>query len=94
MTGQDFGVFFDRYVVGSDPLPLEIVGDSIVVHFESPVSTLPGDFDGDGTVDFEDFVMFARAFGQTSTEFDLTGDNLVRFEDFVVFAQHFGQSSG
>jgi len=51
----------------------------------------PGDFDGDGIVDFPDFFLFADAFWTASDEFDLTGDGFVDFRDFFLFADYFGQ---
>lgn len=55
------------------------------------------DFNGDGTVGFADFVVFAEAFGSTSADadfdpkFDLDGDGTVGFGDFTIFARAFGQ---
>ncbi len=55
------------------------------------------DFDGDGTVGFPDFILFAGAFGTSSEDqnfesrFDLNGDGTVDFGDFLIFAQAFGQ---
>ncbi len=48
------------------------------------------DFDDSGTVDFSDFVMFARAFGTTDPRFDLDDSGEVDFQDFVLFARAFG----
>jgi penicillin amidase len=53
------------------------------------------DFDGSGTVDFQDFVLFAAAFGKAEGEpgyqaiYDLDGDGRIALADFVVFAQAF-----
>ena len=61
--------------------------------------TLAGDFDGDGTVGFPDFLQFASQFGQSQDDagfdarFDLDGDGTVGFNDFVIFARSFGQGS-
>lgn len=58
------------------------------------------DFDGDGEVDFEDFIFFARAFGTSSNDeqfdprYDLDGDGEVGFADFIAFAEKFGQRVG
>ena len=55
------------------------------------------DFNGDGSVDFTDFIAFAGAFGSqegTSTysaTFDLDESGDVGFTDFLIFAQAFGQ---
>ena len=51
-----------------------------------------GDFDGDGTVGFKDFLKFAQAFGGTDAQFDLNGDESVGFQDFIIFAENFGKS--
>lgn len=75
-------------------------------HVAGPISTgLPpdaiafvvpeeaADFNGDGVVDFSDFLLFARAYSNTGTfdpAFDLNGDGKLNFDDFVVFARDFG----
>jgi sugar lactone lactonase YvrE len=48
------------------------------------------DFNGDGTVDFRDFLPFAAAFGTSNTAFDLNGDGTVGFADFLLFSNAFG----
>ena len=47
------------------------------------------DFDGSGEVDFNDFVMFAQAFGTTDPRFDLDDSGMVDFGDFLLFARAF-----
>ena len=54
-----------------------------------PTSTL--DFDGDGEVGFDDFFLFADAFGGSDERFDLDGNGAVDLADFFLFADHFGQ---
>jgi hypothetical protein len=57
---------------------------------------LTADFDGDGAVDFSDFVAFAQQFGKKSVDagfdikFDLNNSGSIDFGDFVSFAQQFG----
>ena len=54
------------------------------------------DFDRDGTVDFTDFIVFARAFGKSWADedfepwFDLDLDGEVGFSDFLIFGKAFG----
>ena len=56
-----------------------------------------GDFDGDGRVAFDDFVLFASHFGSRAGAanwdpvYDLDRDEEVGFTDFVEFARAFGQ---
>lgn len=47
------------------------------------------DFDGDGEVGFDDFFLFAAAFGGADARFDLDGDRQVDFDDFFLFAAAF-----
>ncbi len=55
------------------------------------------DFNGDGSVSFDDFVLFATAFEKRSgmigyqASFDLDGDGQIAFPDLVVFARAFGK---
>lgn len=49
------------------------------------------DFDGDGRVGFDDFFLFAGAFGSSNARFDLSGDGRVDFDDFFRFASVFGK---
>ena len=64
----------------------------------SVIMGLVGDFDGDDTVGFSDFLLFAGVFGSNSAstswdpKFDLDGDDSVGFTDFLIFVQYFGIS--
>ena len=56
------------------------------------------DFDGDGTVGFQDFLLFAGAWGLDrgdagyDARFDLDGNGTIGFRDFLVFAESFGRN--
>ena len=60
---------------------------------------LVGDFDGDASVGFSDFLQFAQAFGKKSTDagfdsrLDLDSDGEVGFSDFLLFAANFGTTA-
>ena len=60
-------------------------------------AALRGDFNEDGQVGFEDFILFAPHFGRTSNDpafdprFDLSGNGQIGFDDFLIFAQQFGR---
>ena len=64
----------------------------VIARLTAKESGLTGDFDGDGSVGFQDFLIFAQGFGGTDSRFDLDGDGSVGFRDFLVFAQNFGKS--
>ncbi len=57
------------------------------------------DFDGDGTVGFPDFLLFAGAWGLGrgdagyDARFDLDGNGAIGFSDLLILAENFGQSS-
>ena len=55
-------------------------------------SALLGDFNLDGSVDFDDFFIFADSFGQPdfNPATDLNGDSAVTFDDFFIFGDNFG----
>ena len=57
------------------------------------------DFDGDGTVGFSDFVLFAAKFGLSQGDegydarYDLDGNDAIGFSDFLIFANAFGNNT-
>lgn len=48
------------------------------------------DFDGNGKVDFLDFLAFAGAFGTDQAQFDLDQNGQVDFPDFLIFVRAYG----
>lgn len=56
---------------------------------------LPGDADGNGTVDLEDFNVLKTNFGQSGAweQGDFTGDGTIDLNDFNVLKTHFGEST-
>ena len=54
-----------------------------------------GDFDGDGAVNFSDFLLFVAVYDRDvageNAKFDLDRDGRVGFSDFLIFANVFGQ---
>ena len=69
----------------------------IVPLSDAQASSLP-DFDGNGVVDFPDFLQFVGKFGATQGDeiyearFDLNGDGVIDFSDFVIFTSNFGRT--
>ncbi|MDE2887842.1 MAG: Ig-like domain-containing protein [Gemmatimonadota bacterium] len=57
------------------------------------------DFNGDGKVGFDDFLLFAERFGLTQdadgyeARYDLDGNGTVGFSDFLIFAGNFGKTA-
>jgi Ca2+-binding RTX toxin-like protein len=61
-----------------------------------PESTLPGDANGDGTVNLSDFLILRRNFGTNpqdgAASGDFNGDGTVNLSDFLILRRNFGQS--
>ena len=69
------------------------VGDYGTVFKLTP--PLPGDADGDGKVDFADFVIVARNYGKTNATWsdgDFNNDGSVGFDDLLIVARNYGKS--
>ena len=65
---------------------LQVIG-SLLDRGRNPLSA---DFDTDGRVDFQDFLLFAEGFGSVDLRFDLDHSGRVDFADFLAFARIFG----
>ncbi len=70
----------------------------VLVAFSAAWPGVTGDFNGDGLVAFDDFVIFVQNFGTSRSDdsfdqrFDLNLDGRVGFSDFVLFAAAFGEA--
>lgn len=69
----------------------------VVLLFASPLTA--SDFNRDGAVTFEDFLMFTQRYGASAgdefyaPEFDLDNSGRVDLNDFRLFAEILGRSS-
>ena len=78
---------------------LDVDGDFASLTFALEVGIPSSDFDGDGAVNFADFLTFAGKFGTRRGEdgydarFDLDGNGEIGFSDFLIFAASFGATS-
>ena len=91
-AGQGAGTYFVTVRVTDDGLPaLDDFEDLTIVVLQ------PGDVDGDGDVDFDDFLGLQIGFGTTSgaarSDGDLDGDGDVDFDDFLILQINFGADS-
>ena len=78
-------------LLSNDPtngtLSVTLTGVSIVVPADPRA-----DSDGNGSIEFADFLSFAKAFGSADAAFDIDDSGTVDFGDFLVFAKNFGKS--
>ena len=81
----------NNQLTGCVPAPLArwVKSWPVCLGVTDPVAA--ADFDGDGEVGFDDFFLFADAFGGSDDRFDLNGNGAVDLADFFLFADHFGQ---
>lgn len=86
-TGAFDGIvtFFTNDPLNSQ-ISAEIAGTGIVI-----LADARADFDGNGAVDFNDFLAFAGAFGTANATYDIDASGTVDFNDFLVFAGSFGR---
>ena len=57
------------------------------------ISAPTADFDGSGSVDFDDFLLFAARLESEAAVFDLDRDGRVGFSDFLIFADQFAAAA-
>jgi hypothetical protein len=73
---------------------------SVTFTVAGSVTPLPGDFDGNGRVDLEDFFSFAAVYGSQTggpryeVRFDMDRNGRIDLDDFFLFADGFGKVRG
>ena len=102
LLGLEFATNLTELNLTDNPLSSSAINTHIPALQEKGVEILfdkpPADFDGDGTVGFQDFVQFAARFGLSQGDerydarYDLDGDSTIGFSDFVIFANAFGST--
>ena len=50
------------------------------------------DFDGNGVIEFADFLLFVSAFGSSEAQYDIDRNGAVEFPDFLLFVSVFGKT--
>ena len=79
-------------VVGLEGNGIEIL-DQVILANNSKNNTPhnPCDFNGDGAVNFDDFLLFVAVYGKSLSDegfdvrMDLNGDGTINFADFLIF---------
>jgi hypothetical protein len=89
------GITTTKLTIGTGGAAVQIGAESDSGTPTGPVTATP-DLNGNGTVDFPDFIAFAYAFGAATgdpnfnAQADLNGNGKIDFPDFLVFANAFG----
>lgn len=97
-------IFVDRFNYQAPPGQINIytaliASNPIIVRIgDPPAKTYTADFNGDGSVDFQDFFLFADHWAATlgknasyDRRFDLVHDGKIDFADFFLFVDNFGK---
>ncbi len=93
VTGREFSIGIESVTLAGTSSSIDTLTTSSEISFNAAPSP---DFDGDGTVGFSDFLIFAGAFGSSQGDGkynaaqDLNSDGSVDFTDFLIFAGDFG----
>ena len=83
--------------MGSDTSDNDVSALAISINANGDETASIPDFDGDGTIGFGDFVIFAGVFGarqgdeKYEAKYDLNDDGEIGFADFLIFAENFGK---
>jgi hypothetical protein len=67
-------------------------GRAVVLLLNESVQPLPGDFNGDGAVDQDDYSVWKASYGTTNQAADGNGDGAVDALDYTVWRNNFGAS--
>ena len=91
-------LIFARMSTGEIKLTGSLAGGSGSEGGATAAQLAQSDFDGSGSIGFDDFFLFADAFGKSAAlagaVYDLDSDGSIGFNDFFVFADLFGKSVG
>ena len=94
---EDESIFINARVDGGEARGITLADGEWAYLTEVSVGPA-GDFDKDGDVDGQDFLVWQRNFGvtsgATSNDGDANGDGAVDGEDFLVWQANFGSSAG
>ena len=89
-----------QHVPPDDPIRIVITFAKMKDTGTPTPTMLTGDFDGNGTVEFPDFLLFVAQFGKSSSDdgfnasMDLDSSGTIDFPDFLLFVAAFGSKSG
>ena len=83
---------------GTNTVSVTVAGIEQPVAFTGEAVAATSDFDGDGTVNIADFLLFVGQFGFSQDDagyearFDLDGDGVIGIGDFLIFVDNFGNA--
>jgi formylglycine-generating enzyme required for sulfatase activity len=88
-------VFIAGRTTGSLAGPVSLAGDAFVAKYADTVTLIPSDYNGNGTVDAADYVVWRKTLGDTGSGLpaDGNGNDEIDTGDYDVWRADFGQST-
>lgn len=94
--GRELVLAIDALTVGSASAALFTKPEPITVGVANTDAT-PGDFSGDGKVDYTDILLFAEYYGTATTpetaQYDLNSDGVIDYKDVLILASSYDSGS-
>ena len=94
VTGREFSIGIKQVTLAESAASSDTITTPNAIAFNAALSH---DFDGDGTVGFSDFLVFAGQYGAQTGDgryqarYDLDANGVINFSDFLMFASSYGQ---
>ena len=100
VTGKEFSLGIERVQMGLNQQDQDVVTSESRIWFnrDKQITAADADFDGSGTVDIADFLLFVDVFGASSGDgkydvrYDLDGNSMIGIPDFLTFVDNFGKT--
>ncbi len=97
VTGREFSIGLGLVTLSESLSSSDTLTTTSRISFNVPTTSTP-DFNGNGKVDFPDFLAFVAQYGarrgdsRYEAKYDLNSDGAIDFQDFLSFASSYGKS--
>ena len=97
VTGREFSIGLGLVTLSESLSSSDTLTTTSRISFNVPTTSTP-DFNGNGKVDFPDFLAFVAQYGarrgdsRYQAKYDLNSDGAIDFQDFLTFASSYGKS--
>ena len=98
VTGREFSIGIASVTLSESTTSIDVLTATNRIEFNATTAPTP-DFDGNGAVDFFDFLAFVGQYdtrqgdGRYQVKYDLNSDGAIDFQDFLIFVSSYDSSS-
>ena len=98
VTGREFSIGIASVTLSENAGSSDVITTTNRIEFNATTAPTP-DFDGNGAVDFFDFLAFVGQYdtrqgdGRYQVKYDLNSDGAIDFQDFLIFVSSYDSSS-